>query len=262
MRRGVALLIDIFLVGLITVLTSGFGFVIGVVAAAFFFNRATKSERSGGSKMLRIFLGCMGVSALSLTAVVVLGIWYVNTTNDDFNAGGGGVAANASIEDGADRGLQLGAPGGASAGGLRSILGGLQDGAQLTGADDPDEAVALAVGVGRRLLELAAGDTPQDVEDLLFELIPEEVGDVGRGEILARAMAELDPARVVPADPAEDLPSTPSEVGAAELALAQALELVSDTIGELERDLARATGDLGDTRDALDDAQQQGGVIE
>ena len=34
--------------------------------------------------MFRLFLGCMGVTALSLTAVVVLGIWFVNNATDDF----------------------------------------------------------------------------------------------------------------------------------------------------------------------------------
>ena len=55
-RRGVALLIDIFLVFLITALTSGVWFVLGVVAAAFFFSRA-KKQSDHTSNVLPILLG-------------------------------------------------------------------------------------------------------------------------------------------------------------------------------------------------------------
>ncbi len=69
-RRGVALLIDVFLVILITALTSGFWFILGVVAAAFFFTRAKKEGGNDRrSNLLRYSLGCMGVMALSVTAV-------------------------------------------------------------------------------------------------------------------------------------------------------------------------------------------------
>ena len=43
-RRGVALLIDILMVVLITALTSGFWFILGVVAAAFFYPRDEAGE--------------------------------------------------------------------------------------------------------------------------------------------------------------------------------------------------------------------------
>ncbi len=83
-RRGVALLIDIFLVVLITAVTSGVWFILGVVAAAFFLARATKPGKNDrASKVFRLFLGCMGVSALSFTAVVFLGIRYMNQATDD-----------------------------------------------------------------------------------------------------------------------------------------------------------------------------------
>ncbi len=83
-RRGVALFIDIFLVFLITALTSGVWFVLGVVAAAFFFTRAKKAEKGRASNVLRFLLGCMGVMALSVTALVFAGIWYANQVTDEF----------------------------------------------------------------------------------------------------------------------------------------------------------------------------------
>jgi uncharacterized RDD family membrane protein YckC len=74
-RRGLAILIDIFLVASITALTSGFWFVLGVVAAAFLFTRAGKSGKDHRApRGVRLFLGCMGFAVLTMTAVVVVGI--------------------------------------------------------------------------------------------------------------------------------------------------------------------------------------------
>ena len=84
-RRVVALLIDVLLVASITAVTSGFWFILGVVAAAFFFTRAKKERKNeGASNAMRFFLGCMGVTALSVTAVVFLGIQFVNQGDVDF----------------------------------------------------------------------------------------------------------------------------------------------------------------------------------
>ena len=102
-RRGGALLIDIFLVVLITALTSGVWFVLGVVAAAFFFTRAKKTRKDRSSNVLRFLLGCMGVVVLSLTAVVFIGIWYVSEVTDEFdfpsNPAGSEVASVAEVAD-------------------------------------------------------------------------------------------------------------------------------------------------------------------
>ena len=70
-RRGVALLIDIFLVALITTLTSGFWFILGGVAAAFFLTRAKKEgKKDRRANVLRFFLGCMGVMISSTLAPI------------------------------------------------------------------------------------------------------------------------------------------------------------------------------------------------
>ena len=59
-RRGVAPLIDVALVALITARTSGFWFILGAVAVAFFFTRAKKKKKEGTSNVLRFFLRCVG----------------------------------------------------------------------------------------------------------------------------------------------------------------------------------------------------------
>jgi hypothetical protein len=111
--------------------------------------------------------------------------------------------------------------------------------------NDPDQAVALAVSVGRRFQALAPDE---NVEEMLRGIIPEDVGDVGGGEILARAMAQLSPTP-------QDVPEPPG------VSLAEAIEVAGDTIGELEQNLAQANRDLEDTRAELDEAVLQGGLI-
>ena len=237
-RRCVALLIDVVLVAVITALTSGFWFIFGAVAAVFFLTRAKKQrKKEGASNVLRFFLGCMGVMALSVTALVFVGIRFASE-NDDFGPA-------FSLEDQAGDPLRQGA--GASVDDMRTLIGGLLEGAQLRSVSDPGEAVALAVDIGRRLQELAP---PEEVEEILSSLIPDEVVDVDGGEILARAMAQLSSA---PADEAV--------ADTADMRLAEAIEVAGDTIGELEQGLAQANRDLEVTRAELDEALQQGGLI-
>lgn len=84
MRRAVALFIDLVAVGVITALTSGFWFILGVVIAAFFISRATNpGEPAEGkprefSKVFRFFLGCMGAGVLLMTVVIFLGVRWFN----------------------------------------------------------------------------------------------------------------------------------------------------------------------------------------
>ncbi|RMH17259.1 MAG: hypothetical protein D6701_07780, partial [Gemmatimonadetes bacterium] len=79
-RRALALLLDLFFVGMITVLTSGVWFVLGVVIAGFFLNRARLGGRGGDrlAAVFRVFLGCMGLAALSLTLLVWGGLRWLD----------------------------------------------------------------------------------------------------------------------------------------------------------------------------------------
>ena len=243
-RRGVALLVDIFLVALITALTSGVWFVLGVVAAAFFFTRAKKEGKNDRrSHVLRLFLGCMGVMALSMTAVVFFGIRYMNERPEEFGP-------FSSMES--EGRSPLGSSGGSAADRLLTVLGGFQEVAELRSTSDPDGAVALAVSIGRRVQEL---EPTENVEELLRDAIPEEVGRVDGDEILARAMVQLSSSAADVAEPADSR-------------LAEAIEIAGDTIGELEQGLMRAQrdlegtrADLEDTRADLNEAVQRRGLV-
>ncbi len=67
-RRLLALWIDVVLVVLITLLTSGFWFILGVVITAFLLARARKGGADDRRSMgLRVFLGCAGLTVLTVT---------------------------------------------------------------------------------------------------------------------------------------------------------------------------------------------------
>jgi uncharacterized RDD family membrane protein YckC len=72
-RRFWAVWIDLVLVALVTLLTSGFWFILGVVITAFLLVRARKDgptdRRSTG---FRVFLGCAGLTVLTVTISVFL----------------------------------------------------------------------------------------------------------------------------------------------------------------------------------------------
>ncbi len=206
----------------------------------------------------------MGVMALSVTAVVFFGIRFLSERPEDFSS-------LSSIEGETPSAFVVGSSRGSAADRLRTLFGGLQEGAQLTSTDDPDEAVALAVSLGRRLQEL---EPDEDVVDLLQDLIPDQVGRVDGREILDRALIQLSSP---PSDDGvdtvgtEDLPVDSADAAAADAAaqrLADAIEMAGDTIGELQLGLVRAQrnlldtrADLEDTRADLDDAVQRRGLI-
>lgn len=255
-RRGVALLIDIFLVLSITALTSGIWFILGVVAAAFFFSGAKKrQENDRRSDGVRFLLGCMGVMALAVTAGVFFGIQYMRKIPEEFGPFVSAVLSPPSA-------LEGGSSDGSTADRLLTVIAGFQEDARLRSTNDPGEAVALAVSIGRRFQGL---EPDGDVEGLLQDVIPDEVSGVDGDEILDRAMVQLISPPVDDADggvqTGDFTTGQAGAVEAAELRLAEAIELAGDTIGELERGLVRAQRDLQSTRGDLDEARQRRGLV-
>ena len=255
-RRAVALLIDVILVGLITALTSGFWFVLGVVVAAFFFTRAGKPGKGDHlSKVFRLFLGCMGVTALLVTVTIFLGLRFLSDRSDEGPVLSGMVTA---MGDSADIN---------PSGGLEGVFGGLAEGAQIFTSESPEEVVRLATRLGRRL---EATGTLDDVEDALAELIPDEVGRFDGEDLLERVMANLRSSpEGAPADPGESSEPDPNDEATAQLAAAEeadraraeAMALSADTIGELQDRLERAERNLDRTQARLQETQERRGLF-
>lgn len=77
-RRFAALILDVIAVGLITALTSGVWFILGVVITAFLLARArrggTDDRRSTG---FRVFLGCAGLTVLTVTTTIFFSLRWL-----------------------------------------------------------------------------------------------------------------------------------------------------------------------------------------
>ena len=260
-RRAVALLIDVILVGLITALTSGFWFVLGVVVAAFFFTRAGKPGKGDRlSKVFRLFLGCMGVTALLVTVTIFFGLRFLSDRSDEGPVLSGIIAA---MSDSADSNPSEG---------LEGVLGGIAEGAQILTSESPEEVVRLATRLGRRL---EATGTLDEVQDALTELIPDEVGGVDGEDLLERVMANLRSSpEGEPADRDESSEPDRDDEAAGELAAAeeaaaqeaertraQAMILSADTIEELQDRLERAERNLDRTQAELQETRESRGLF-
>lgn len=221
-RRGVALFVDIVIVGVITAITSGFWFIFGVAVSAFLFSGARKPGKGDRlSKVFRLFLGCMGLFTLSLTVVIFFGLRFLNEQHDE----------------------------------LGDVIGGLTEAAQLRTTDSPDEATRLATALGRRL---QGSMGLEDVEDALDEAIPDRVGDTDGNDILERVMDRLRLAAVEPGAPDEASEPTVDE---ADMTMTEALDLASDTIEVLQNDLAETRSDLARAQTELEQAQENRGLF-
>ncbi len=239
-RRAIAVLIDLLVVGMITALTSGFWFVFGVVAAAFFFTTArTPGKGDRTSKIFRAFLGCMGVSVLLVTVMIFVGLRILSDGDE-------GPVFNASVtSDSTEINLS---------GAFDGVLGGIAEGAQIVTSETPEEVVALSTRLGRRLESTMSRS---EVEEALGELIPDEVGDADVEDLLERVMANLDSS-------AESEPEDPSDEATAEDAqrtMTEAMALAGDTIEELQDRLDRAERDLEQTEAQLQQAEERRGVF-
>lgn len=235
-RRAIALVIDLIVVSLITTLTSGFWFVLGVVAAAFFFTTARKPGKGdGASKVFRVFLGCMGVTTLALTAVIFLGLRFLddNDSSPVFNAS----VRNDSTE------ISL-------SGGLEGVLSGIAEGAQIRMSDSPDEVVDQATRLARRL----EGTMSQDeIEEALEELIPDEVNGVDADDLLERVMANL--------DSSAEAEGSDESIAEVDRVMAEAMLIAGDTIEELQDQLSRAERDRDRAETDLQEAQARRGLF-
>ncbi len=191
-RRGVALFVDIVIVALITALTSGFWFVFGVAVSAFLFSGARKPGKGDRlSKVFRLFLGCMGLFALSLTVVIFFGLRVLRERAEEL----GPVlpAIVASLADSEDA-LEEAIPDRVGGTDGDDILERLMDGLRLAAADPaatrPDEAAAPGDAVET---PAEAAMTMAEALDLAADTIEELQGDLDRTRRdLARAETELE----------------------------------------------------------------------
>ncbi|MEQ9399021.1 MAG: RDD family protein [Longimicrobiales bacterium] len=162
-RRLVALLIDLVVIGFITVVTKSFALVLGVVAAGFFIRASFKRTEVRGSvfgRAMRLSLGCLGVFIGIITAIIWAAVGFSGSSDsrvpdvalDGIVESAGGEGRSAAVLD------------------LGGVLGGMSDFNQLRGAETPEDAEDAATELGRLLLD--NGVPLADVESILAEAVP------------------------------------------------------------------------------------------
>jgi len=157
MQRLWAILIDLAIIGLITLLTKSFALVLGVVAAVFFIRGGFKRTPVRGSvfgRAMRFSVGCLGLVIGIVTAIV----WV------SLGIGGRG---ERSGEDARDAVVTAG-----NASEAWAMLRALGDVRDFRDAPDADAARTEAAEVARRARALKVSD--RDVRELLLGAVPRD----------------------------------------------------------------------------------------
>lgn len=207
-RRAVALLVDLAVIGFITLVTKSFALIVGVIAAAALVRAGFKRTPVRGSvfgRAMRLSVGCLGIVVALVTALI-----WVTVSSDVL----GRLANSEPAREAAMAGLE--ALDDSTADEIRAAL----DEAGLAGA-----------------LDLATG-TPDG---------PLSAGDSARAETRARELDDLTLAEVVAAYSrllAEDPGSGRDDGRLAALEARIAAAVARDTIGALESALAEREGAL------------------
>jgi hypothetical protein len=220
-RRLAAMLIDLAVIGVITLVTKSFGMVLGVVVAVLFIREGFKRTPVKGSafgRAMRFSVGCLGL----WIGIITVAVWAA------LGIGGTGDRAS-SDDDGASirlGGLEVPAE---TTVGIFDVLAGLSDARDFGEADNAEEASAAA----RRLAGLGFGQnfTTEQVRDLLQELVPDDAPWANeRDAIIEEAILAVHPdtaAATLPlAERTEDVPP------------ALADPIVADTLRRLNRRIA------------------------
>jgi hypothetical protein len=93
-----------------------------------------------------------------------------------------------------------------------------------------------------------------EVEEALYELIPDEVGDASGEDLLERVMANLDSSD-------ENAPGEEGDAQETDRRMVEALTLAGDTIEELQDRLERAERDRDRAETDLQEAQERSGLF-
>jgi len=278
-RRFAALMVDLAVIGVLTLVTSSFALVLGAVVAAVFIRLSIKQAPVEGSafhRAMRFSLGCLGLFIGGVTAL----IWAVVGFGVDVDLPDAG-APPAVVTESGD-----------GPAGLRDLAGFLGGSVGLLTAETRDEArdaMAVVVRRGR-----AVGSSDADIRASILEMVPDERGWSEDARALVDSILALgdpvpsevaaDPEASDPAEPTSEL-STPAlleeyavllrrqDVADAprldELRLLLLDEVAADTLTVLENevtqleDIAEARlGSVEDLQNALQEAEEGGGAFE
>lgn len=255
-RRLAALLVDLTIIGVITLATKSFGVVLGIVIAVLFIREGFKRTPVRGSvfdRAMRLSVGCLGTWIGIVTIVVWLAV--------QGTLSGRGSTESSSGSEGDAPAADAAPPSGLSGvSGLMTLLEGVGDARRIERAQTRDEALSGATDLARR--GYGAGLTAEQIRDVLTEVLPDDAvwspeTEVIVDEALAAAMG--------------DTSAAPGEAPAAEVdsgASALADPLVADSLLRLQAQLTSLTAvsesqqrDLNRLREQLRQEQEGGKLV-
>jgi hypothetical protein len=238
-QRFAALMVDLAVIGVITLVTKSFGMVLGVVVAFLFIREGFKRTPVKGSvfgRAMRLSVGCLGL----WIGLITIAIWA------SLGIGGGG-GRDRSDDPGAQVSISGVPISDATPGRILGLMAGIAGAKDFAEAQDVDEARAAAEKLVR--LGFEQNMTTSEVRDLVEGLVPDgarwanDSDAIIEGAILAvrtdSAVVAPDSATAGP-DPATagPDPAAPAELGAGEeAALPEAFSdpFVADSLRTLHR---------------------------
>ena len=277
-RRGIATLIDLAVVGLITVVTRDVGAIVGVLVALVFVRMALRSPITKDlppplAMAFRFSVGCLGFVILIISLVA---IWWLRSApdlDDILETATGELAVSGVGELDVD-----GVPG------LQDLISGTQGGLRLRGAESAEDAEDAAYAAA--LSGLDVGFDADEIAELLAQFVPDDGewvedaddiieraidraragagarqasgDDVARGprDTLSPRAALIEYARLLQAED-EGLAEAGDDLR--RLAL---LEVATDTLRRLESQLGDAERDRSRTQSALETSEARVAELE
>jgi uncharacterized RDD family membrane protein YckC len=209
-KRLIALLIDLAVVSVITLLTKSFALVLGVVAAVFFVRAGFKRTPVKGSvfgRAMRLSVGCLGV----FIAIITAALW--STFGIDFGRGDGQDTEPAVVVSGLAAGALSG----------EGLLGSMLN-AGLKTAFENARSIEDAEGVAQLLIDDAeeSGITAEELRETLDRMVPEDAAWAPEADALFERLLEIDAADATVS------PAVTTEAAEA------AYRVLADTLGALE----------------------------
>ncbi|MDP2957164.1 MAG: RDD family protein [Longimicrobiales bacterium] len=189
-KRLAALLIDLAVIGAITLLTKSFALVLGLVVAVLFIREGFKRTPVKGSvfgRAMRLSVGCLGTWIGIITVIVWISVG-VGGTRDSGRDAEPDVETSSEGSSVSSTGLT----------GLLSLAQGIGEARIIEEADNADEARDAAADLARRAF--AAGISEQDLRRILADVIPDDAEWSGESQAIvdqavAAAHADSTPTR-------------------------------------------------------------------
>ncbi|NJD17741.1 MAG: RDD family protein [Gemmatimonadetes bacterium] len=246
-RRLAALLIDLAVIGLITLLPRSFGLVLGLVVAVLFIREGFKRTPVPGSafgRAMRLSVGCLG----TWVGIITVGVWVAL----------GGNLGNAARDQG-DRAappdsLEVPLSG---VGGLLTLAQGVGDARRIQEAGTADEAMDAATVLARRAFGAGLGE--EEVRDVLSEALPADAPwNVDADGFVDAAVAA---ARAGEANPADTARRATADSLHAETSMADSLRAMEARIAELKASSESQRRDLATLREELRQEKEGGHIL-